>query len=589
MIKNKRRFISVLIILSTLFFHSQAGIYTAEAISMGDFYPEQLTGDGNSFISITHDGKVVGWGLNENGCLGLGHEESVSTPQEIPLTGVKEVASTNKTTFFLMEDGRLMASGSNNHGLFADGGASMGSLIPKEITSISKVKNITASPYHALALLEDGTVWGWGNNSKGELGLGYKGATITTPMKIDGLSGIKKLEAEDGFSVALMNDGSVKTWGSNEGGRLGIDESIKESLIPLKISDLGNASDIRADKARVYVLLNSGMLKVWGETESDRVDLTSIEKLRGVKQLDMGDGYILALMKDGTVRAWGDNRYGQLGKSTKNLSYSPQIMKLNISGVEQLTAGASTAFAILEDGSVKGWGRNDNHELGLGNSTISVVTPVNINNINMKHSLGYYLRAKEAISSARHTPTKIKLAQAKVTMTAVKDLELKAYLEGIYKETSEFLAKESKLNNQIKIENAFGKKPGGNEGNNGNGNGPIKPENPGNPNKPTEPNKPVEPGKPSEPEIPNIPEEPVIPPEIVTPPETSPSPEIPGDTESSEIDKEQGKLIKKAEGKLRLAEKHRRDPHLSHAQKAIDELKESPKKRELQKKLDAIR
>ncbi|HEX3231765.1 MAG TPA: chitobiase/beta-hexosaminidase C-terminal domain-containing protein, partial [Pyrinomonadaceae bacterium] len=114
-------------------------------------------------------------------------------------------------------DGTVWGWGSNSEGqLGASGGAT-----PHQIAGLSNVTRVTAGGQHSIALRTDGTVWAWGLNTSGQVGDGSTVRNRTTPVQVPGLSGVTDVGAGYGHSAAVMGDGSVRTWGWNRSGELG--------------------------------------------------------------------------------------------------------------------------------------------------------------------------------------------------------------------------------------------------------------------------------------------------------------------------------------------------------------------------------
>lgn len=124
-------------------------------------------------------------------------------------------------------------------------------------------------------------------------------------------------------SAALMDDGSVWTWGTNMAGQLGDGTAVTRS-VPVKVP------------------------------------------ISGVKAIKVGANYMLALKEDGTVWGWGYNDFGNLGDGTRIDRYAPVQVK-GLTNVKALAAGCGQSLALKEDGTVSAWGRGSSGQLGAGN------------------------------------------------------------------------------------------------------------------------------------------------------------------------------------------------------------------------------
>jgi alpha-tubulin suppressor-like RCC1 family protein len=193
------------------------------------------------------------------------------------------------------------------------------------------VVQVAAGSGHGLALRSDGTVWAWGSNGAGELGDGTT-TSRSTPVRVTGLSGVTQVAACGYFSVALRSDGTVWAWGDNRGGQLGRGTASNHEVTPARVRGLARVTKISA-----------------------------------------GADFVLALRSDGSVRAWGDNRRGQLGNGTTASSPVP-VKVAGLSGVTGIAAGFDASIATRASGisaitSVWTWGSNDRGQLGDGTLT----------------------------------------------------------------------------------------------------------------------------------------------------------------------------------------------------------------------------
>ena len=114
-------------------------------------------------------------------------------------------------------------------------------------------------------------------------------------------------------------------------------------------------------------------------TNTDRYMPVQVIGLSGVSDIAGGAYHSLAVMSDGTVRAWGFNSYGQLGDGSNTLSNTP-VQVNGLTGVTAVAGGNNHSLAVKSDGTVWAWGSNSYGQLGDGSSTDSN-TPVQVNDI----------------------------------------------------------------------------------------------------------------------------------------------------------------------------------------------------------------
>jgi alpha-tubulin suppressor-like RCC1 family protein len=151
-------------------------------------------------------GNTYAWGSNTSGQLGNGTNTDRNMPVNVPNhLDIKTVAGGGNHSLALKTDGTVRAWGSNFLGELGNG-TNTGSNIPVSVSDLGRVKTIAAggSGEHSLALKEDGTVRTWGDNSSGQLGNGTTGIGSNTPVKVKNVSGIKAIAGGRLHSLAVL-------------------------------------------------------------------------------------------------------------------------------------------------------------------------------------------------------------------------------------------------------------------------------------------------------------------------------------------------------------------------------------------------
>ncbi|MBP1309299.1 alpha-tubulin suppressor-like RCC1 family protein/ubiquitin [Paenibacillus sp. 1182] len=202
--------------------------------------------------------------------------------------------------------------------------------------------SIAAGDNFAMAIASDKTLWAWGSNSGGALGIGRDSGYETKPVQVLNMNNVKSVSLSGSHSLALKEDGTVWGWGSNRYGQTGVD-SADSQKIPVQVAGLSNVIAVSA-----------------------------------------GSSYSLALKSDGTVWAWGANNYGQLGNGTideRAINPSPRPQKIpSLSGIQMISAGTYHALALTKSGTLWGWGRNEDGSLNRQGATASAPTPFQLAN-----------------------------------------------------------------------------------------------------------------------------------------------------------------------------------------------------------------
>jgi alpha-tubulin suppressor-like RCC1 family protein len=319
----------------------------------------------NHTLALCSDGRILAWGLNNFGQLGLNH--TVNTPNPTPVNTNQGVSALQGKTVVaiaagysfsvaLCSDGTVATWGRNDAGSLGQGtvgGADV--LVPTAVNTAPGVSAlhgkfvvaISANYGHVLALCSDGTLVGWGYNSSGQVGDG----TTTSrpfPVNLEATEGISELagrqvvEISTGyqFSIARCADGNLLSWGGNVAGQLG-NGTTTQKVVPSLVSR------------------EAGLSALYG---------------RSVTRIRTGIGHVLALCHDSTVVGWGGNGSGQIGTgSGQPKTFPTEVSRDEVNSalanrtVNAVWSGWYHSLAVCTDGSIVSWGYNANY--GLGNGT----------------------------------------------------------------------------------------------------------------------------------------------------------------------------------------------------------------------------
>lgn len=354
-------------------------------------------GDDDSFALLSN-GTVMAWGLNVSGDLGNG---TTTTSSDVPmpvskLSNVKAVSAGANFTLALLHNGTVMAWGHNGAGELGDG-STVNSDLPVQVSGLSGVTAIAAGQGSSLAVLSNGTVMAWGSNGLGQLGIGTTSSQgcecVDQPVAVPGLSGVSAVAVgNNAQSFALLADGTLMGWGHNDY-QLG-DGDISDTDIPVSVSQLSRATGMAVGGFYGLALEKSGTLMGWGINETGVLAVASrtyetdvavpIPGVSSVKEIAGGSTWALALRRNGTVLAWGDNGGGQLGDGSVSTNKCSCVHHpASVPGLSQVTAvagGSDQSLALLSDGTVMSWGSNTSGQLGNGTTTNSA-SPVEVSGI----------------------------------------------------------------------------------------------------------------------------------------------------------------------------------------------------------------
>jgi alpha-tubulin suppressor-like RCC1 family protein len=288
---------------------------------------------------------------------------------------------------------------------------------PHAAADAIKAKKVVTGRHHACALLDDRTVKCWGDNSAGQLGIGDAGWLLGNVGDVAGemgnalpavdLGGLTVTDIAAGYdhNCALLEDGSVKCWGDNPHGQLGLGDTMPRGTLSSEMGanlpavDLGDGrTAIRIAVGNIHscALLDDGSVKCWGANSGGQLGMgttfnrgdSSFEMGQNLPAVDLGSGrtavsiaaggaHTCALLDDGSARCWGENSSGELGlEDTEHRGDDPVEMGDALPAIDlgtgrtavHLFAGSDHTCARLDDGSAKCWGGNTSGQLGLADS-----------------------------------------------------------------------------------------------------------------------------------------------------------------------------------------------------------------------------
>ena len=290
---------------------------------------KELITTGSSVYALMEDSSLYSWNENSDGQLGVGDKINKNTPTIVNLPGkIKKLITSSSASYAILEDGSLYAWGYNGYGQLGVGDE-VNKNTPTKVNLPSKIKELITTGLSVYALMEDSSLYSWGYNSYGELGVGDE-VNKNTPTKVNLPGKIKELiTTTNGSSVyALMEDSSLYSWGYNSYGQLGVGDEVNKNT-PTKVNLPGKIKKLITSSSASYAILEDGSLYAWGYnyygelgvgSNEDKNTPTKVTAING-KIMDLiinsnkSSTYksIFAIIEDGSLYAWGNNEGGQLG------------------------------------------------------------------------------------------------------------------------------------------------------------------------------------------------------------------------------------------------------------------------------------
>ena len=253
-----------------------------------------------------------------------------------------------------------------------------------------QARQVSVGFEYACAVLKTGKLACWGNNANGKLGDGTT-AKRATPVEValgEGNSAVAVI-ARSNHTCAILGDNTVKCWGANNLGQLGDgSRTRRDGPVAVDLGESRTARILRAGWNHTCALLDDNSVKCWGHNLygqlGDGSATTSV--MTTPVAVNLGDDKAIAiaaggesscaLLEDNSLKCWGRNNYGQLGDGTTTHRDGAPIATTLPDGKSAMAVsiGVENACAILDDNSLACWGRNEEGQLGVDTSSNETCT-----------------------------------------------------------------------------------------------------------------------------------------------------------------------------------------------------------------------
>ena len=257
---------------------------------------------------------------------------------------------------------------------------------------VSDAVAVSAGWNCTFAVLKDGRLLAWGKNPNGRLGTTTQAQMETlaswspnessVPIPLSTRFDAVDVSAGDDHALALARDGSVYAWGVGKDGQLGIGPmpvinfrtstpaALTYMPVPVRVPDLGDVTAISAGSNQSLALLKDGTVRAWGYNKNGEVgDGTTMNRDRPMPVPGVRDAvaiaacgmFSMALLADGNVMVWGAR-----GFDNKPVGGTRPAPLPGLRGIKAIAGGLAYGVALTEAGTVMTWGDNSHSQLGRG-------------------------------------------------------------------------------------------------------------------------------------------------------------------------------------------------------------------------------
>lgn len=334
--------------------------------------------------AISDDGRASCWGANFSGQVGDGTVGgSRSSPVAVAnLPAVVSLAAGNLHTCAITYNSTVSCWGSNEEGQLGNAAGGTGAVPVQGLDP--DVVAIGAANERSCAVRVNGSVWCWGSIPTSASGNGVGFHNSPTPTQVIGLFAAVAVVGGFAHTCALQADGTVRCWGANASGQVGVGGSGTFLASPFEVGPFIGAPgarpvDLSAGRDFTCVRLSDGSVNCWGDNSVGQLGTgnaggsssqpVAVTLSQPAVALAAGDAHVCAMLANGTVECWGSDSSGQLGDGhTHTLSTSPGPPVPNVVNALEIEAGEAFTCLSRADGTVQCWGDNFFGQHGDGNT-----------------------------------------------------------------------------------------------------------------------------------------------------------------------------------------------------------------------------
>ena len=330
---------------------------------------------------------LYGWGQNSNGELGLGNTTAYSSPKQLSSTSLwTSLVNQSAATLAVQQNGTLWSWGSGSSGALGLGNTTSYSS-PKQVGALTNWASVFKTLSSCFAIKTDGTLWAWGYNLSGQLGLGNT-TNYSSPKQVGSLTNWLKVAGAGYYSVvAIKTDGTLWSWGKNNSGQLGLG-NVTDYSSPKQVGALTNWLNISGGGyvGNWLAVKTDGTLWGCGKNNAGQLGVGNLTTYSSPKQIgsltnwlnvSSGNYHTVATKSSGQIWSWGANNFGQLGLGNTTYYSSPKQIGALTDWLKISCGNYYSSLSVKTDGTLWAWGAGGNGRLGNG-STANRSSPVQV-------------------------------------------------------------------------------------------------------------------------------------------------------------------------------------------------------------------
>ena len=329
--------------------------------------------------AISTVGSLYCWGDNTNGELGIGNP---ALPNRTSPTLVNDSALYAQVSGGLVHNcgvllnGTLKCWGGSGSGHLGKGLAfGPDSHSPEYVIDNSLYVQVASGTTYSCGVLQNGSLKCWGANTDGQLGIPGGVGRVAIPTFVNDSSLYTQVAGAEFHSCGILQNGSLKCWGNKEDGKVGDGGSTGFAGSPVFVNDTSPYLQISIGRFHSCGVLQNGSLKCWGSGRDGRLGVGGpvppmqasplfVNDSSLYAQVSAGHDHTCGVLRNGSVKCWGDGADGRLGTGASDDQASPT--HVNDSSLYTMVSVYTHTCGILRNGTTKCWGSGADGRLGVG-------------------------------------------------------------------------------------------------------------------------------------------------------------------------------------------------------------------------------
>jgi alpha-tubulin suppressor-like RCC1 family protein len=353
-------------------------VNTWSGVTTGEFYT----------CATRTNGTLWCWGLNASGQLGLGNSAQQTSPVQVgTASNWKAVDAAYDHTCATRTDGTLFCWGSNANGRVGIGNLASPQLSPVQVGTNATWSGVTTGGTHSCATRTNGTLFCWGSNASGELGIGSLASPQLSPVQVGTDTTWSTVAAGFSMTCATRTAGTLWCWGLNTSGQIGSGNIVSPQTSPVQAGTASNWSAASSGRDHACATRSNGTLWCWGNGISGQLAVGNWTLSSSAVQVGThlewaavapGHYHTCALRTDGTFWCWGRNATGQCGTGNVVSTQSVAVQVGTDNTWKSVSAGDTHTCGTRADGSLRCWGSNGAGTVGIGNFNTPQPSPIQV-------------------------------------------------------------------------------------------------------------------------------------------------------------------------------------------------------------------